>query len=339
VGLFFRRTVCFGFVRAARFGGVFTGRSAMNIPYFHRFRPLRQTVPIDLPDLARSLRHDVEILANDIGHRGTFDRTRYELAESFLRNALVRMGHDVVSRQVPSLQGPCRNIEVVIPGVRYPERQLIVGAHYDSVQGCPAANDNASGVAGLPALARSLRGDARANTIRLVFFANEEPPHFNMNDMGSQHDARRLATEGADANVIGMYCLETIGCYSDARGSQRCPIRTRLFGLQDVGDFIAFVGPTTSRSLMKRATAAFKRTNVFPLLAAAVPDMIQHVNWSDHRGYDEVGIPAFMITDTALLRYPHYHLPTDTPDRLDYESMAKVMHGVIEMTKTLASAK
>ena len=35
-----------------------------------------------------------------------------------------------------------------------------------------------------------------------------------------------------------------------------------------------------------------------------------------------------MITDTALFRYPHYHLPTDTPDKIDTEKLARVVKGI-----------
>ena len=31
-----------------------------------------------------------------------------------------------------------------------------------------------------------------------------------------------------------------------------------------------------------------------------------------------------MITDTALFRYAHYHKPTDTPDKVDYERLARL---------------
>jgi hypothetical protein len=35
-----------------------------------------------------------------------------------------------------------------------------------------------------------------------------------------------------------------------------------------------------------------------------------------------------MITDTAYFRYPHYHKPTDTPDKADTEKLARIVHGV-----------
>jgi hypothetical protein len=44
-----------------------------------------------------------------------------------------------------------------------------------------------------------------------------------------------------------------------------------------------------------------------------------------------------MITDTAPYRYPHYHRPTDTPDKLDYDSFARVVMGLARMFITLAS--
>ena len=34
-----------------------------------------------------------------------------------------------------------------------------------------------------------------------------------------------------------------------------------------------------------------------------------------------------MVTDTAPFRNPNYHRPTDTPDTLDYDRMAKVVQG------------
>jgi hypothetical protein len=43
-----------------------------------------------------------------------------------------------------------------------------------------------------------------------------------------------------------------------------------------------------------------------------------------------------MVTDTAFLRYPHYHLPSDTPDKLDYERLARVVTGLLGVVRKLA---
>jgi hypothetical protein len=43
-----------------------------------------------------------------------------------------------------------------------------------------------------------------------------------------------------------------------------------------------------------------------------------------------------MVTDTAPFRYPHYHMRSDTPDKLDYERVTRVVAGLAEVVKSLA---
>ena len=43
-----------------------------------------------------------------------------------------------------------------------------------------------------------------------------------------------------------------------------------------------------------------------------------------------------MITDTALFRYPHYHRPSDTPDKVDGENLARVVKGIERVIRDLA---
>ena len=136
---------------------------------------------------------------------------------------------------------------------------------------------------------------------------------------------------------LRMVCLETIGCYSKMKGSQRWPIQALDMLLPDIGDFIALVGITESQRFIKAASQAFEKQKSFPMLAAAAPASTNYLSASDHRGFNESGYEAFMITDTAPFRYPHYHEPTDTPDKLDFESMARVVRGVIGMVRELAS--
>lgn len=48
---------------------------------------------------------------------------------------------------------------------------------------------------------------------------------------------------------------------------------------------------------------------------------------------------ALMITDTAPFRYPHYHRPSDTADKLDYERMARVVGGIGHVIEALRDAR
>ena len=62
------------------------------------------------------------------------------------------------------------------------------------------------------------------------------------------------------------------------------------------------------------------------------------ISWSDHWSFSKEGYPAIMLTDTAPFRYPHYHRPTDTPDKLDLARMARVVAGVARVTVDLAGS-
>ena len=43
-----------------------------------------------------------------------------------------------------------------------------------------------------------------------------------------------------------------------------------------------------------------------------------------------------MVTDTAPYRYPYYHTMQDTPDKVDYERLARVVTGLDGMLRDLA---
>jgi len=75
------------------------------------------------------------------------------------------------------------------------------------------------------------------------------------------------------------------------------------------------------------AAKAFRSATCLPLIASPAPAAIPGVAWSDHWSFWKHGYRALMLTDTALYRYPHYHLGSDTPERLDYSIMAQVLTG------------
>jgi hypothetical protein len=66
----------------------------------------------------------------------------------------------------------------------------------------------------------------------------------------------------------------------------------------------------------------------FPSEGAALFAGLPGVGWSDQWSFWQVGYPAIMVTDTAPFRYPHYHTVADTPEKLDYERMARVVLGL-----------
>lgn len=285
--------------------------------------------------LRDALRRDVGVIAGEIGDRNWLVHSRLVEAAAWIEASLAQAGYKVRRLGYEVRGKTCHNLEVEIPGRIRSEEIVVIGAHYDSVPGCPAANDNGSGVAALLALARAFAGDKPERTIRFVAFVNEEPPFYRSSEMGSFVYARECRRRGD--RVVAMLSLETIGYYRDERGSQRYPPPFSLFYPSE-GNFIAFVGNVSSRALVRQCLATFRREVKFPSEGAALPGFITGVDWSDHWSFWKAGYPAAMVTDTALFRYPFYHSPEDTPEKLDYARMARVVAGLERVTRDLAGA-
>ena len=255
---------------------------------------------------------------------------RLEAAARTIEAELTALGYAVRRQTFDSGEGMVRNLEVTLPGRQ--ASAIVIGAHYDSVTRAPGANDNGSGVAALLELARLLRGWQPKHALRLAFFVNEEPPYFQSQAMGSRVYADDLLARGE--RVTAMFSLETIGYYSGRPGSQRYPFPLGFF-YPDRGEFLAFVANLASRSLLHEAIAAFRAEAHFPSEGVAAPAFVPGVDWSDQWSFWRHGIPALMLTDTAPYRYPHYHLPSDTPDKVDYERLARVVAGLERMFRAL----
>lgn len=210
---------------------------------------------------------------------------------------------------------------------------VLVGAHYDSAPDTPGANDNASGVAVGLYLAKQLSGARYRNTLRFVFFANEEPPYFQNPGMGSLAHARGCAERGE--HIIAMLALESLGYYSDDPGSQRYPWPVGLF-YPERGNFVGFVGNFSSRPLVREAIGIFRSSAMFPSEGAALPGWIPGVGWSDHWAFWELDYPAIMVTDTAVYRDPNYHQDSDVASNLNYGHMARVTLGLLDVIRGLA---
>ena len=275
--------------------------------------------------LADEMRRDVTVLAKDIGVRNVFAYDAYMKAAKYLVKQLEDAGYKPTSQKVEARGRDTYNIEVELRGTKTPDEIIVVGAHYDSAIDCPAANDNGSGVAATLALARRFAKAKPEKTLRFVLFANEEMPHFHTDGMGSLAYARRCKER--KENIIAMMSLETIGYYSDVEGSQKYPPPLNLL-YPSTGNFIGFVGDTTSAKLVLDITNRFRKHAKFPSEAAALPAILDGVGWSDHWSFWQCGYQAIMVTDTAPFRYPHYHLTSDTPDKIDYERMARVVDGL-----------
>lgn len=306
--------------------------------------PLPQEQAVRAAALAEELRRDVTHLAGAIGPRSAADPEALERAAAWIERSFADAGYEV-RRQTFTVEvaradgthGPqaVSNIEATLPGKDPAGGIVIVGAHYDTEAGSatPGADDNASGVAAMLALARALGGRPMDRTVRFVAWVNEEPPYFKSARMGSAVHAREARERGD--RVTAALSLECLGYYSDEPGSQNYPALGWL--LPDRGDFVAFITTSGGRKLSKIATKSFRRHGHIPAARTALPGFVQGVDWSDHWAYLQEGYPALMVTDTALFRNGHYHERTDAPDTLDYPRFAKVVLGLEHVVADLAS--
>tara|TARA_B110000285_G_scaffold220038_1_gene271360 strand:+ start:1185 stop:2027 length:843 start_codon:yes stop_codon:yes gene_type:complete len=203
------------------------------------------------------------------------------------------------------------------------EKKIIIGAHYDTFESTPGADDNASAVAVSLGLIKELvSGSYNGHyTVEFVFYACEEPPFYGTSGMGSYKDAELQDKNGVEL----MICLEMVGYYREARHSQDYPYPFLKYFYGDRGNFLIGVGNLLSfrvgRKLMKRLKQ--KRPGFYKSLL--LPFNFSGMDWSDHRSYWAKDIPAIMLTDTAMFRNPNYHKETDVPETLDFEKMAYIV--------------
>jgi len=184
------------------------------------------------------------------------------------------------------------------------------------------------------ALARGFARSKTDRTLRFVAFVNEEKPYAQTEQMGSRVYARHCQEKGE--HVVAMLSLEMLGCYDDASGSQKYPPPFELL-YPSKGDFIAFLGNTASRNLVRQVVGTFRWHEPFPSEGAAMPGLIRAAGFSDHWSFWQEGYPAVMVTDTAMFRYRHYHEPEDTIDKIDFDRMARVARGLEKVIAELVS--
>jgi Zn-dependent M28 family amino/carboxypeptidase len=199
---------------------------------------------------------------------------------------------------------------------------ILIGAHYDAVPGTPGADDNASGVAVLLELARLFTMQPARRPIRLVAFDLEEYHRKGSYAYSAQvwqdHEPIRL-----------MLSLEMLGYFCTEPNSQIYPPGLKYF-YPSTGDFIALVGNLTAipdlLSLSRHLRSAGMPCQWLPAIDGG--KFVAVTRFSDHSPFWDRGYRAMMVTDTAFLRNPNYHKPSDRIETLDFGKMASICEGL-----------
>jgi Zn-dependent M28 family amino/carboxypeptidase len=210
-----------------------------------------------------------------------------------------------------------------LPGSRPGRPPILVGAHFDAAPATPGADDNASGIAVLLELARHFAADPAPSPLWLVAFDLEE-----RGMIGSRAYACFLRQQRQPLRL--MLSLEMLGYRDPTPGSQRYPA-----GLEKLypnrGDYIGLIGNWPTWGDLLKLQRDFQKVGI-PccwLLAGQRGLILPATRLSDHSPFWDAGYAAVMVTDTAFLRNPHYHKPSDTLETLDQDFLTGVCQGLM----------
>ena len=206
---------------------------------------------------------------------------------------------------------------------------ILVAAHYDTVAFSPGADDNATGVAVTLEVARLLGSLATPRTLQLAFFDQEEAGLVGSKAFVAK--AKRLQ------NLHGVIVMDMVGyaCYTD--GCQKYPVGLPITPPSNKGDFLAVVGDAEHLPLLN-AFENSHQANLPPILKLPIPlkglltpDTLR----SDHAPFWYQGVGAVLVTDTANLRTPHYHKPSDIPAAVEGSFFTGAAQIVVNTTTKL----
>jgi aminopeptidase YwaD len=248
--------------------------------------------------------------------------------QQYVREQLSQWG-DVTVHSFSNRGQIHQNLILNLPGT-ITAPPILVGAHYDAVPGSPGADDNATGVAVLLELARAWAANPGRHPLRLVAFDLEE---FGL--LGSRAYATELRQAKQPLRL--MLSLEMLGYSSSKPNSQRYPVGLERF-YPTQGNFLGLIGnwPTILEMRhLKRAVIDHGQIGCEWLPVVLNGQSIPDTRRSDHAPFWDAGYRAILVTDTANLRNPHYHQPSDRLETLDLDFLTRVAVGLIAGLRSL----
>ncbi|MDC0673675.1 M28 family peptidase [Nannocystis radixulma] len=246
---------------------------------------------------------------------------RMRLVDEFRAIGAAPAGTDGYLQPVPDCGA---NVLAEVPGRGpFAERTIVVAAHYDHL-GATAddcvywgADDNAAAVAILVEVGRELVARGRpGRRVILAAYDGEEMPHFLHGTMGSMYHVANPTAPLASIDM--MVCMDLCG-HAIGPASFPSEVRNSLFVLG------AELSPGVGE-LVEGATIA---GGVYPRRA----DLDVLPPLSDYYAFRQAGVPVLFL---SCGRWQHYHQPTDTPDRLDYDkivSTVEYLAGLVQLLR------
>ena len=274
-----------------------------------------------------------------------------------LRNLKAHLDHPVdgsrgrhPAHTYPRLEGT----NLVAIGGGETDEAIVIVAHHDTVRGAPGADDNGAGVAALIELAAQLGGRSFRRTVILA-----APDFEEIGLVGSRYLVRWLR---GHYRVRAAVVFDPIGFMDPRPDRQAVPAgidrlypgqTARLDARDRAGDTVVAIYRRSSMRLVREwatclsATIGADRVLLLrdpldlPFIGPALLAIpaARHFSRSDHVNFWRAGLPAIQVTNTANFRSPHYHRASDTPDTLDYQTLARITAATALAIERLADAE
>ncbi len=183
------------------------------------------------------------------------------------------------------------------------DKWLLLGAHYDHVNGCPGANDNAAAIGILLSVLDSLKSSNLNINIVLAIFDMEEHKYFLTKSMGSIHFYRDSQKQLNYDHFIGAFILDLCG---------------HSVGVKDRENSLFVIGANTSPILSKSIDLTqnqMKDLQIYRLRSRRL------FHLSDNYIFDINRKPNLFFT---CGHDPHYHTPKDTFEKLNLEKISNI---------------
>jgi hypothetical protein len=276
----------------------------------------------------------IHTLSEKIGERNIICYENLENAKLFILNSFKDIGLKT-TEEIYKINGKsfC-NIFVEFSGNKETSEIILVGAHYDTIEGSAGANDNATGIAALIELGRHLSASSLKRKVRLVAFSTEEPPFFLTDNMGSMVHAKSCMEK--KENIKIMISLDMLG-YGSNFVKQKFPLERMSENCPVLGNFLTVI------SLPSYSNYAYLWKNVYNSLTGKkihefiAPASINGINLSDHSSFHKYGFPSILITDTGFYRNDNYHTENDLYNTINFNFLSKNISNICKTVVELAN--
>ncbi len=295
------------------------------IPLFSPAARERKAVLRNVQDIIRHL-------SVDFGERTVRRFENLEGTRDFIIDYFNRYGSRPVEEVYQAAGRRVSNVIAEIRGSEIPESYIVVGAHYDTVEDTPGADDNASGVAALLEIFRLLSQSRFKRTVRFVAFTLEEPPFFSTELMGSMVNAKNA--RGRNDRIELMVCLEMLG-YGSRRCLQDYPMNHKKKEFPEYGNYVSVISLPSNAEyvyLWRNVYNTHARHKIYEYIGpASIPGM----DLSDHTSFIKSGFPAIMLSDTGFYRNKNYHTSDDTFETINFKFLRNIILNSVEALSEL----